>query len=76
MLDERPEPARIKVFGVGGGGCNSVNRMIEVGRNGSEFIAANADAQVLEHSQDLRAAGAGDRPDRNGSRTLHRIRTG
>ncbi len=51
LLDERPEPARIKVFGVGGGGCNSVNRMIEVGLNGVEFIAANTDAQALDHSR-------------------------
>lgn len=51
LLDERPEPARIKVFGVGGGGCNSVNRMIEVGLNGIEFISANTDAQALDNSQ-------------------------
>jgi cell division protein FtsZ len=47
MLDETPSPARIKVIGVGGGGCNSVNRMIEAGLRGVEFIAANTDAQAL-----------------------------
>mgnify|MGYP001773641291 CR=1 FL=1 len=39
--------ARIKVIGVGGGGCNAVNRMIEVGIAGVEFIAVNTDSQVL-----------------------------
>ncbi|MCJ7624583.1 MAG: cell division protein FtsZ, partial [Anaerolineaceae bacterium] len=39
--------ARIKVVGVGGGGCNAVNRMIEEGLNGIEFIAINTDAQAL-----------------------------
>ena len=39
--------ARIKVVGVGGGGCNAVNRMIEEGLNGIEFIAVNTDAQAL-----------------------------
>ena len=51
LLDEAPEPARIKVIGVGGGGCNSVNRMIDVGLTGVEFIAANTDAQALLGSQ-------------------------
>jgi len=39
--------ARIKVVGVGGGGCNAVNRMIEDGIQGVEFIAINTDAQAL-----------------------------
>jgi cell division protein FtsZ len=39
--------ARIKVIGVGGGGCNAVNRMIEEGVQGIEFIAVNTDAQAL-----------------------------
>ncbi len=47
FLDEAPPPARIKVIGVGGGGCNSVNRMIDAGLFGVEFIAANTDAQAL-----------------------------
>ncbi|MFV2071703.1 MAG: cell division protein FtsZ [Thermoanaerobaculales bacterium] len=42
-----PAPARIKVLGVGGGGCNSVNRMIDAGLTGVEFIASNTDAQAL-----------------------------
>ncbi len=39
--------ARIKVVGVGGGGCNAVNRMIEEGIQGVEFISINTDAQAL-----------------------------
>ncbi len=39
--------ARIKVVGVGGGGCNAVNRMIEEGLQGIEFITVNTDAQAL-----------------------------
>ncbi len=43
--------ARIKVIGVGGGGQNAVNRMIEEGIDGVEFIAANSDAQALTLSK-------------------------
>lgn len=39
--------ARIKVVGVGGGGCNAVNRMISEGLQGIEFITVNTDAQAL-----------------------------
>lgn len=39
--------ARIKVVGVGGGGCNAVDRMINEGLTGVEFIAINTDAQAL-----------------------------
>jgi cell division protein FtsZ len=39
--------AVIKVVGVGGGGCNAVNRMIDAGLGGVEFIAVNTDAQAL-----------------------------
>ena len=42
--------ARIKVVGVGGGGNNAVNRMIEEGLEGVEFIALNTDAQALQYS--------------------------
>src|SRR3989449_1251787 len=42
--------AKIKVIGVGGGGSNAVNRMVEVGLTGVEFIVANTDAQALDHS--------------------------
>src|SRR5579875_3182390 len=40
--------AHIKVIGVGGGGCNAVNRMIESGVKGVEFIVVNTDAQALK----------------------------
>lgn len=65
--------ARIKVVGVGGAGNNAVNRMIEAGVEGVEFIAVNTDAQVLLSSQaDLkinigkattRGLGAGANPE-------------
>jgi len=41
--------AKIKVVGVGGGGCNAVDRMIEVGVGGVEFISMNTDAQALKN---------------------------
>ena len=43
--------AKIKVIGVGGGGCNAVNRMIDSGVTGVEFIVANTDLQVLNVSK-------------------------
>jgi cell division protein FtsZ len=43
--------AKIKVIGVGGGGNNAVNRMIETGVEGVEFIAANTDLQALQMSR-------------------------
>ena len=49
--DETQRSARIKVIGVGGGGNNAVNRMIEAHVEGVEFIAANTDAQALEISK-------------------------
>ncbi|HRE27676.1 MAG TPA: cell division protein FtsZ, partial [Anaerolineales bacterium] len=39
--------AKIKVIGVGGGGSNAVNRMIDEGMSGVEFCAINTDAQAL-----------------------------
>ena len=42
--------ARIKVIGVGGGGNNAVNRMVEEGLEGVEFYVANTDLQVLKRS--------------------------
>lgn len=48
---ERDQIAKIKVIGVGGGGCNAVNRMIEVGVGGVDFIVANTDLQVLNVSK-------------------------
>jgi cell division protein FtsZ len=46
-----PPHAVIKVIGIGGGGSNAVNRMIEAGIKGVEFIAMNTDSQVLELSK-------------------------
>ena len=43
--------AKIKVIGAGGGGCNAVNRMIESGVGGVDFIVANTDLQVLNVSK-------------------------
>ena len=43
--------ARIKVVGVGGGGSNAVDRMVEVGLGGVEFIVTNTDVQALDHNQ-------------------------
>jgi cell division protein FtsZ len=45
--EERSTGARIKVIGVGGGGSNAVNRMVQVGLDGVEFIVANTDLQAL-----------------------------
>ena len=42
--------ARIKVIGVGGGGSNAVNRMVQSGLEGVEYIVANTDAQALNNS--------------------------
>ena len=41
----------IQVVGVGGAGCNAVNRMIEEGISGVQFLAVNSDGQQLEHSR-------------------------
>ena len=46
--DETPRGANIKVIGVGGGGGNAVNRMIQTKMEGVEFIAANTDVQALK----------------------------
>ena len=43
--------AVIKVVGIGGGGANAVNRMIDAGLKGVEFIAVNTDAQVLARTK-------------------------
>lgn len=39
--------ANIKVVGIGGGGSNTINRMVQAGLEGVEFIAVNTDAQAL-----------------------------
>lgn len=56
--------ARIKVVGVGGGGCNAVNRMIEEGLQGVEFIAVNTDAQALMDSKAQTRVRIGDKSTR------------
>src|SRR3974390_281375 len=48
--DEARNDAKIKVIGVGGGGGNAVNRMIDAGVEGIEFIVANTDLQALRMS--------------------------
>src|SRR5438270_8941914 len=50
-FSEELQPAKIKVIGVGGGGCNAVNRMIRAKVEGVEFITANTDLQALKLSQ-------------------------
>ena len=47
---QKPMSAQIKVVGVGGGGCNAIDSMINRGLRGVEFIAINTDAQVLDSS--------------------------
>jgi cell division protein FtsZ len=71
--DPMPQNARMKVVGVGGGGGNAVNRMIEEDLEGVEFISVNTDAQVLKMSKSsikiqigqklTRGLGAGARPE-------------
>ena len=65
--------ARIKVIAVGGAGCNAVNRMIDEGMQGLEFIAVNTDSQALTASKagtrvrigekSTRGLGAGGNPE-------------
>ncbi len=76
--------ARIKVVGVGGGGCNAVERMIAEGLQGVEFIAVNTDAQALMQSNAptrvrigdklTRGLGAGGNPD-NGKKAAEESAT-
>ena len=63
----QPQPesfARIKVVGVGGGGCNAVNRMIAEGMQGIEFITINTDAQALLLSNAATRVRIGDKVTR------------
>ena len=53
--------AQIKVLGIGGGGSNAVNRMIDAGIQGVEFIAVNTDAQALMLSQAPQRLRIGDK---------------
>jgi len=65
--------AKIKVVGIGGGGGNAVNRMIEAGIEGVEFIAVNTDVQALSNNragtklqiggQTTKGLGSGGRPE-------------
>lgn len=50
LEEEKPLNTIIKVVGVGGAGCNAVNRMIATGMEGVEFIVCNTDAQQLRES--------------------------
>jgi cell division protein FtsZ len=50
-FDDQVQGPRIKVIGVGGGGGNALNTMIEAGIQGVDFVAANTDCQVLETNQ-------------------------
>jgi cell division protein FtsZ len=69
-----PKPTIIKVVGLGGGGSNAVNRMIDLDVEGVEYIAANTDAQALAQSRATvrlqlgpeltKGLGAGGRPER------------
>lgn len=74
FIDEPPiTGARIKVIGVGGGGSNAVDRMIDAGIKGVEFIVANTDLQALNDSKapmkiqlgskSTRGLGAGSNPE-------------
>ena len=63
----------IKVIGIGGGGGNAINRMVDAGVSGVEFIAANTDLQDLNKSKatyklqlgrsSTRGLGAGAKPE-------------
>ncbi len=53
--------ARIKVVGVGGGGCNAVDRMIDEGLQGVDFVAVNTDAQALMLSKAPRRVRVGEK---------------
>jgi cell division protein FtsZ len=64
LLPQSESFARIKVIGVGGGGCNAVNRMIEEGLQGIEFIAVNTDGQALLQSKASTRVRIGDKVTR------------
>lgn len=73
ILPEIETFARIKVVGVGGGGINALNRMVQSKLRGIDFVAVNTDAQALHYSQankkvhigkdTTRGLGAGANPD-------------
>ena len=51
VVESAASPAVIKVIGIGGGGCNAINNMINSSVHGVEFISANTDAQSLQLNQ-------------------------
>jgi len=51
FTEPEDSPARIKVVGIGGAGCNAVNRMIDANLQGINFIAINTDKQALRNSK-------------------------
>jgi len=50
LMDTNGQDAIIKVIGVGGGGCNAVNQMVDASIEGVDFICANTDSQALKNS--------------------------
>jgi cell division protein FtsZ len=73
VTDGKSDRAIIRVIGVGGGGCNTVNQMVETGIDGVDFVCANTDRQHLERCKTTailqlgagitRGLGAGSNPD-------------
>jgi len=73
LVENLSQNAKIKVVGVGGGGGNAINTMMELGLDGVDFIAANTDMQALHantaaHKVQLgkeltKGLGAGANPD-------------
>jgi cell division protein FtsZ len=73
LEENNAQNARMKVVGVGGGGGNAVNRMIDEQLQGVEFISVNTDSQALQSSKSdvkvqigrklTRGLGAGARPE-------------
>jgi cell division protein FtsZ len=66
-MNQKPQSetfARIKVVGVGGAGCNAVNRMIKEGIQGIEFISVNTDGQALLQSNATTRVRIGDKSTR------------
>src|SRR2546428_1190741 len=78
LEEETIAAAKIKVIGIGGGGCNAVNSMIAAGLEGVEFIAVNTDMQALGISQapakiriGKNGLGAGANPEIGREAALH-----